>query len=84
MSVLLPALGKPTRPTSASSFSVRRSSALVARLAGLHLARRAVGGGREVGVAQAAAAALGDEHALTVFGEVGESETCSPLSRIGT
>ena len=64
MSVDLPALGKPTRPTSASSFSCSRSWRSLAGFARLVLARRAVGGGRKVRVAQSAAAALGDEHAF--------------------
>ena len=72
MSVDLPALGKPTRPTSASSFKLQPQMMLFARLAGLVLARRAVGGRGKVRVAQAAAAALGDEHALADVGEIGE------------
>ena len=67
MSVDLPALGKPTRPTSASSFSSSRRSLIFAGFAGLRLARRAVGRRREARVAEAAAPALGDEHALAFF-----------------
>ena len=77
ISVDLPALGNPTRPTSASSFSSRRRSLLLARLARLHLSRRAVGRGGEVRVAHAAAAALGDEHALALVGEVGEQRVAA-------
>ena len=54
----LPAFGKPTRPTSASSFSSSRRSLISPGFARLHLARRAIGGGREARVAHAAASAL--------------------------
>ena len=54
----LPALGMPSRPTSASTRSSSLSFALLARPAGRELARRAVGAGLEVQVAEAAVAAL--------------------------
>ena len=60
----LPALGRPTRPASAISFSrsqIQRSSP---GQAGIGAARRPVGRGLEVGVAEAAVAALGEQHAL--------------------
>src|SRR5207237_803490 len=45
---------------------------LFARLSGLHLSGRAIGRRREMRVAEAAAAAAGDQHALACFGEVGK------------
>src|SRR5439155_19697710 len=53
---------------------------LLARLARLHFPRRAIRGRREVRVAEAAAAALRDEHALACDGEVGEK--ANRLARI--
>src|ERR687887_421270 len=44
----------------------------LARLAGLHFPRRAVGGRREMRVAEPAAPSPCDEHALSFFGEIGE------------
>ncbi len=46
--------------------------ALLAGLAGIGLARRAVGRRLEIGVAEAAIAALGDGHALADMGEIGK------------
>ena len=71
MKVDLPALGMPSRPTSASTFSSSRQFQLFALLARRALARRAVGAGFEVQVAEAALAALGDQGLLAVDSEVG-------------
>jgi hypothetical protein len=46
--------------------------ALLAGLAGIGAARRAVGGGPEMRVAEAAVAALGQHHALAHIGEIGK------------
>jgi hypothetical protein len=60
MKVDLPALGRPSRPTSASTFSSSLQVAPLARRARRALLGRAVGAGLEVDVAEAALAALGD------------------------
>ena len=80
MNVDLPTLGKPSRPTSASSLSssrARRSSAGVARLGP---PGRAIGRGREVDVAAAAVAALRGDEALPVELQVHEQLARSPSS----
>ena len=46
--------------------------ALLALQAGIGAARRAVGRGREIGVAEAAIAALGEQHPLADLGHVGD------------
>jgi hypothetical protein len=71
MSVLLPAFGKPTIPTSASSLSSRTSSNSCPGSPGCVL-RGLVGRGREGGVAEPPAAALGDDDALAGLDEVGD------------
>ena len=64
ISVDLPAFGKPTSPTSASSFSSRRSRFSFARAARLVLGGRLVRGGGEARVARAAASAARHHEAL--------------------
>ena len=95
MSVLLPALGKPTRPTSASSFSCRRSRLLLARLARLHLARRPVGGawrsarcpgrrGRPWQPARAGPAReVGDQDQLAGSSRSSRTPPCRPAPELG-
>ncbi len=73
MSVDLPALGKPTKPTSASSFNSRREAFLFAGTAGLVLGGRLVGGGGEARVALAAFAAAGHGEAFAGLGEIVEA-----------
>ena len=60
------------RPASAISFSLQNERALDSRQAGIGAARGAVGRGGEMGVAEAAVAARGDDDALARFGEIGE------------
>ena len=78
MRVDLPAFGKPTRATSARSFSSRARLAALALRAGLGAPGRAVRGGGEVLVAAPALAPLRDEEDLAVLGEVAED-----LARVG-
>ena len=68
----MPALGRPTRPTSASNLSRSQTHSSSPGLAGLVLARGAVGRGLVAGVAAAAHAALEQGDALALIGEVGE------------
>ena len=62
----LPALGKPTRPMSATNLSSRTYVELVAGLAEQREAGRLALGGGQRGVAEAAAAAGGDDHRRAV------------------
>ena len=70
ISVDLPALGNPTSPTSASSFSSSRSFFSSPGHAGFVLGRRLVSGGGEVLIAASAAAAFGDDEAVARRGEI--------------
>ena len=71
MNVDLPAFGIADQADVGEQFEREVQRELLAGLAGLHLARRAVGGGREVRVAQTAPSALGDAHSLAGVSEVG-------------
>ena len=72
ISVDLPALGKPIEADVGEQLQLQAQQLLFARLARLGTPRRAVGGGDEARVAASAAAALGDEDALALLGEIGE------------
>ena len=68
----LAGVGKADEPDVGEQLQLQPKLSLLARLARLRLARRAIGRRREVRVAEAAASALGDEHALADVGQIGE------------
>ena len=65
-------VGKADQADVRQQLQLQPQMSLFARLAGLVLARCAVGGGREVRVAKPAASALGDQHSLTRHRQVRE------------
>ena len=68
----MPALGRPTRPASAISFSRSQIVSSSPAQAGIGAPRRLVHRGLEIGVAEAAIAAGGDAEALADMGEVAD------------
>ena len=70
ISVDLPALGKPTSPTSAKQFQFQAKAVFFAGLAVFVLGGRLMGGGREARVAAAAAPAVRDYETIAGGGEV--------------
>ena len=79
----MPALGRPTRPASAISF--RRSQIHISAPSqpGIGAARRLVGRGLEVGIAEAAIAAAQQAHASADFGQVGEQRLPVLIADLG-
>jgi len=84
ISVDLPALGKPTSPTSASSFSSRRSLRSSPGTAIFVLCRRLVRGCGKARIAFAAAAALCDHESVARFGEIVQHFAGFPIVNDGS
>ena len=68
----LAGIGQADEPGIGDQLEAQPDGALLAGQAGIGMARRAVGRGLEVKIAEAAIAALGQHHALAELGQVGE------------
>lgn len=82
-SVDLPALGRPTRPTSAISFSLSQIVRSSPAWPWIGPARRLVHRALEAGVAEAAVAALGQAHAHAQLVEIGQQGLAVLIEHLG-